>query len=59
MKKLFLSFISLLLILTLTVCKKDFKIEVRDCLKSDVTEIDNYSELVIIDPSYVGYTAKN
>lgn len=39
----------------LTVCKKDFHIEVRDCLKSDVTEIDNYSELVIIDPSYEGY----
>ena len=39
----------------LTVCKKDFNIEVRDCLKSDVTEIDNFSELVIIDPSYKDY----
>ena len=42
----------------LTVCKKDFKIEVRDCKKKYVTEIDNYSELVIIDPSYKDYEAK-
>lgn len=39
----------------LTVCKKDFKIEVRDCKKKDITEIDNYSELVMIDPSYASY----
>ena len=42
----------------LTVCKKDFKVEVRDCKKSHVTEIDNYSELVIIDPSYKDYKTK-
>ena len=42
----------------LTVCKKDFKIEVRDCKKKYVTEIDNYSELVIIDPSYNDYPTK-
>lgn len=42
----------------LTVCKKDFKIEVRDCKKKYVTEIDNYSELVIIDPSYKDYKTK-
>ncbi|MBO6280347.1 MAG: ABC transporter permease subunit [Bacilli bacterium] len=42
----------------LTMCKKDFKIEVRECLKSDVTEIDNYSELVIIDPTYKNYKHK-
>ena len=42
----------------LTVCKKDFKIEVRDCKKKYVTEIDNFSELVIIDPSYENYQAK-
>ena len=42
----------------LTVCKKDFKIEVRDCKKKYVTEIDNYSELVIIDPSYNNYPTK-
>lgn len=40
----------------LTICKRDFKIEVRDCKKSDVTEIDNYSELCIIDPSYKNYS---
>lgn len=42
----------------LTVCKKDFKVEVRECKKSHVTEIDNYSELVIIDPSYKDYKIK-
>lgn len=42
----------------LTVCKKDFKIEVRDCIKSNVTEIDNFSELCIIDPSYKNYKNK-
>ena len=42
----------------LTVCKKDFKIEVRECKKKHVTEIDNYSELVIIDPSYANYPTK-
>ena len=42
----------------LTVCKKDFKIEVRECKKKYVTEIDNYSELVIIDPSYKDYKTK-
>ena len=39
----------------LTVCKHDFEVEVRDCKKKDVTEIDNFSELVIIDPSYANY----
>ena len=42
----------------LTVCKKDFKVEVRECKKKYVTEIDNYSELVIIDPSYTNYEHK-
>ena len=42
----------------LTVCKKDFKIEVRECKKKYVTEIDNFSELVIIDPSYNSYPTK-
>ena len=42
----------------LTIFKRDFQIEVRDCKKSDVTEIDNYSELVIIDPSYKDYKNK-
>ena len=42
----------------LTISKKDFKIEVRDCKKSYVTEIDNFSELVLLDPSYIGYKNK-
>lgn len=42
----------------LTICKKDFKIEVRECKKKYVTEIDNFSELIIIDPSYKNYKSK-
>lgn len=43
----------------LTNHKYDFHIEVRECKKSCVTEIDNFSELVLIDPSYIGYEQKN
>ena len=35
--------------------KKDFKIEIRKCFKSDIVEIDNFSELVSIDSSYQNY----
>lgn len=39
----------------LKICKKNYKIEVRECNKSDVTEIDTFDELKIIDPSYENY----
>jgi iron(III) transport system permease protein len=42
----------------LKICKKDFRVEIRECKRSAVTEIDNYSELVMIDPSYEGYKSK-
>jgi CTP:phosphocholine cytidylyltransferase-like protein len=42
----------------LKVCKKDFEVQVRECKRSDITEIDNFSELAMIDPSYVGYKNK-
>lgn len=32
---------------------KDYQVEVRPCHKSDIIEIDNYYELVQLDPSYV------
>ena len=35
--------------------QNDFKREVRECRRKYVVEIDNYSELVMIDPSYAGY----
>lgn len=35
--------------------KKDFKIQIRKCYKSDIVEIDNFSELVALDPSYKDY----
>ena len=39
----------------LSVCKKNYKVEIRECKKKDIVEIDNYSELVEIDPSYANY----
>ncbi len=39
----------------LKLFKKDFKIEVRERRRKYVVEIDNYSDLVMIDPSYAGY----
>lgn len=35
--------------------KKNFKVEVRPCLKTDIVEVDNFSELVAIDSSYSDY----
>ncbi len=35
--------------------KKDFKVEIRLCQKQDVIEIDNFSELVLLDESYKDY----
>ncbi|MDE7384650.1 MAG: NTP transferase domain-containing protein, partial [Anaeroplasmataceae bacterium] len=35
--------------------RKNYKIEIRPCHKTDVIEIDNFSELVAIDPSYKDY----
>ena len=35
--------------------KKEFKIEIRNCYKNDVIEIDNFSELVALDSTYKDY----
>lgn len=43
----------------LVLYKDDYQIEIRQCNKSDIMEIDNFYELVEIDPSYKGYEAKN
>lgn len=39
----------------LKIRKKDFKIEIRECKKSDVVEIDTFDELKAFDPSYINY----
>lgn len=39
----------------LRICKKNYHVEVKECLKTDITEIDNFSELVAIDSSYADY----
>lgn len=39
----------------LKVFKKNYKIEIRKCHKSDIIEIDNFSELVALDDSYKNY----
>ncbi len=36
----------------LVLCRETYSVEVRPCEKSDIMEIDNYSELQILDPSY-------
>ena len=39
----------------LKIHKKDFRIEIRECAKSDVTEIDTFDELKAFDPNYINY----
>lgn len=36
-----------------------YNVAIRRCQKSDIVEIDNFSELTAIDGSYVGYQSKN
>lgn len=35
--------------------KEKYKVKIRQCLKTDIMEIDNFSELVQVDPSYKNY----
>lgn len=39
----------------LSICKKNYHIEVRTCHKQDIIEIDNFDELIAVDQSYVNY----
>lgn len=39
----------------LKLAKKNYKIEIRKCHKSDIIEIDNFIELIAADPSYANY----
>lgn len=41
--------------IALKAFKKNYKIEIRKCHKSDIIEIDNFSELVALDSSYADY----
>lgn len=36
----------------------DYQVEIRQCNKSDIIEIDNFYELVLLDPSYEGYESE-
>lgn len=36
----------------LVLCKDNYLVEIRQCEKSDIMEIDNYYELAQLDPSY-------
>lgn len=36
----------------LVLCKENYDVEIRQCDKSDIMEIDNFYELVQLDPSY-------
>ncbi len=39
----------------LRIARKNYKIEIRKCHKSDIIEIDNFIELIAADPSYAKY----
>ena len=39
----------------LKLCKRNYKVEIRSCHKSDIIEIDNYFELLAVDSSYANY----
>lgn len=39
----------------LKIAKKNYKLEIRKCHKSDIIEIDNFIELIAADPSYAKY----
>lgn len=39
----------------LKIMKKNYRLEIRKCHKSDILEIDNFIELIAVDPSYVKY----
>lgn len=43
----------------LHVLKDEYNVEIRQCQKSDIIEIDNFYELVLLDPSYADYKAKS
>ena len=48
-KDLFWEFIPLVLY------RDRYRVEIRPCAKSDIMEIDNFYELVELDPSYQNY----
>ena len=39
----------------LRIMKKNYKLEIRKCHKSDILEIDNFIELIAADPCYASY----
>ncbi len=39
----------------LRICRNNYKLEVRECRKSDIIEIDNFIELIAVDGSYARY----
>ena len=39
----------------LKIMRKNYKLEIRKCHKSDIIEIDNFIELIAADPSYSSY----
>ena len=39
----------------LRICRKNYKLEIRKCHKSDILEIDNFIELIAVDEAYAQY----
>lgn len=42
----------------LVQCKEHYEVEIRECSKTDIMEIDNFYELCEIDPSYKDYNTE-
>ena len=42
----------------LVLCRDRYQVEIRQCRKEDIMEIDNYYELAELDPSYREEKAK-
>lgn len=39
----------------LCMCKRNYRLAIRTCMKSDIIEIDNFMELIAVDSSYAEY----
>lgn len=42
--------------LSIIYLQKNYHIEVRNCHKQDIIEIDNFDELIDVDSSYASYS---
>lgn len=39
----------------LPICKKNYRVEISECSKEDISEIDSMADLIALDGSYVNH----